>query len=255
MAMLSPTGSPLGPYADSPPAFPAVLSAFLPPPSTLQAQLVAKPPSPQWSTASSWDGTPAPAVTSPAKSAMAAFPPASVSPCKRPSSPSPPCHLFTPVPLASASSLDVTPPLLRSQPHTSKLGHHAVDLCQLSSSCDMAVPQAVDASAPITLADLQSLLHSLPTKVDISNLTVQVVDKCKQDFAQLSTELSSLSARVDAVEATQDSTLSSLQALQSVVSSNLDQMFYFQQHLDDIENQSRRNNIRIRGLPEAVSSG
>ncbi|XP_056373658.1 actin-binding protein WASF2-like [Hyla sarda] len=237
----------LSPAAGTQMGSPAVHRA-LPPssPSSNRAPV----PSPNWASGSPWFEAPAPSPEGDA------CPPSSMNPgfLPRGNECSPPgilINLPAPSPLPPACSLDSTPPVfhLSYTPSHLHCPHPGVPQGQLAGMQCTQPP-----STPITLADLQSLMHAFPTKAYISNLAQQIVTECKQEFAQFHSDLSTLDTRISVVETAHKSTSSSVQALQSVVNGQKEQLFSMQQHLDDLENRSRQNNIRVRGLPEAVSS-
>lgn len=43
-------------------------------------------------------------------------------------------------------------------------------------------------------------------------------------------------------------------SLQDTLQQQSKHLFLLQQHIDDIENRNRRNNLRVRGLPESIQS-
>ncbi|XP_056391872.1 uncharacterized protein LOC130284929 [Hyla sarda] len=234
---LAPDEWPAVPAGLSPPALaPCITSQASPSPAGLDPAV-----SPSWASGSPWDSplhlpqdTVQPLYSSPGippPLAPSSGPPHPSSPGLPPSLEGTPAVFHAPSPTPAVLSL----------PHT-----HWGTLMYPGHS------QLSPADRPVTLADLRTLVASLPTKNDLSSLAKQIVAECKEEFVQLRQDVSALTARVVGVEETQASSSSAVQALQAVVKQHSDQLFTLQQHLDDVENRNRRNNIRLRGLPEAV---
>lgn len=175
-----------------------------------------------------------------------------------PSSPPGPCatHVEAGPPLPSSQG---PPPSLADIPAVFRASSPVASILP-SSSAPWGLPASTGHShlspvdRPVTLADLQALMASLPTKADLSILAKQIAAECKEEFIQLRQDVSALFTRVEAVEETTATSSSSLQILQETVHQHSAQLFTLQQHIDDVENRNRRNNIRLRGLPEAVGS-
>lgn len=97
----------------------------------------------------------------------------------------------------------------------------------------------------------RSYVRHLPTKEDFKNLLAEVKDTCRTAIASIRQDLTTITNRVDALEETHDSTKSYVMELQQHSSASVRALRETRRHLEDLDNRGRRNNIRIRGLPEA----
>lgn len=112
------------------------------------------------------------------------------------------------------------------------------------------LPAILDPLAPTSLgpgslpqtsqedADIRTLLHTLPTKADMEALVQRMEEQNRHDFQQLHTKVQHLDVRFSKGE-------SSVSSLEKGLAET-------QIHIEDLENRSRRNNLRLRGLPEAT---
>ncbi|XP_075714500.1 uncharacterized protein LOC142749855 [Rhinoderma darwinii] len=105
---------------------------------------------------------------------------------------------------------------------------------------------------PATLLDIRQLVQLLPTRADMTSFARQIVEECKLEFTQFRAELSSLSTRVDTLTQERVADNATIANIQSTIQQHSAQLFILQQHLNDIENRNRRNNLRVRGLPESI---
>lgn len=107
--------------------------------------------------------------------------------------------------------------------------------------------------------DLKLLFQSIPTKDDLARTESNI----RSDIKNIQEQVDAVSARVSAIETHNDNTDSRLAEVieaQSALRQELAeqraqhqvQISLLHNHLDDLENRHRRNNLRIRGLPEAV---
>uniref|UniRef100_A0A8C5LV70 Uncharacterized protein n=1 Tax=Leptobrachium leishanense TaxID=445787 RepID=A0A8C5LV70_9ANUR len=94
------------------------------------------------------------------------------------------------------------------------------------------------------LQRVEALISSLPTRADIDRLITSVQDTFKAELAVVHTELAEVGSRVTRVERRLDKVSAAGEA---------GQLPDFRRRLDDLENRSRRQNIRIRGVSEEVT--
>lgn len=94
-------------------------------------------------------------------------------------------------------------------------------------------------------------LSRLPTKEDFKVLVAEVKEACKVEIAAVRQDLRHVSERVDSLETEHDLTRRYISQLQTHVSSQEALLQDTQLHIEDLDNRGRRNNIRVRGLPEA----
>lgn len=71
---------------------------------------------------------------------------------------------------------------------------------------------------------------------------------------EVSTDIHSFSDRVDAYEASVSSLENRVAALERSQSSQVANAIDLQLHLEDLEDHSRHNNLRLQGLPEATGT-
>ncbi|KAM9319837.1 protein mono-ADP-ribosyltransferase PARP4 [Gastrophryne carolinensis] len=104
---------------------------------------------------------------------------------------------------------------------------------------------------------LQSLatkedLQALPSKTDLESMALRIEKAVRKDIEDLQQQTATLDTRVTAVERSREELsreLSELAGLQREVRRQQKEM---QLHLDDLENRGRRNNVKLRGIPEEM---
>lgn len=95
------------------------------------------------------------------------------------------------------------------------------------------------------VADIRTLLHALPKRADMEALVLRVEEQHPWDFQQLHGRLAKGESAVSTLE-------QRVARLEQTHTSHQYDLAEMQLHLEDLENQSRRNNLRLRGLPEAM---
>ncbi|OCT96131.1 hypothetical protein XELAEV_18013814mg, partial [Xenopus laevis] len=93
-------------------------------------------------------------------------------------------------------------------------------------------------------------LKSLPTKADLADMIAQFKHTLKEEIGDLRSELSSLHTRVTDIDQRNELVETTVEALTTANSHHIKTISALQRRLDDIDNRGRRNNLRIRGLPE-----
>ncbi|KAM9313358.1 RNA-binding protein FXR2 [Gastrophryne carolinensis] len=99
---------------------------------------------------------------------------------------------------------------------------------------------------------IQAELKMLPTRDDLESFIHRVESTFKKDISDLQQSVGGLDARVDSLERSRATTAQRLETLERDLAQQKAVAQMTVLHLDDLENRSRRNNIRIRGLPEAT---
>lgn len=102
--------------------------------------------------------------------------------------------------------------------------------------------------------DLRSILQSLPTKADIEGLILRIEEAHSRDIQEVRADLHTLTDRVDSGEATISSLTHRIAALERSQEPQAATAIDLQLHLEDLEDRSRHNNLRLRGIPEATGS-
>ncbi|KAG8451976.1 hypothetical protein GDO86_003963 [Hymenochirus boettgeri] len=102
---------------------------------------------------------------------------------------------------------------------------------------------------------LKELLLNIPTKEDLIGATQQIQQTCRTEIAALRGDLGAVLERVEDLEATQEQTNQHIGNVTRVLNDHSRAIRDLFRQMEDLENRGRRNNIRIRGLPETVQDG
>lgn len=103
-------------------------------------------------------------------------------------------------------------------------------------------------------AELKAILQALPTRADIEALVGRVEAARKKEIRAVKQEVQALNTHLTAGE----SSLTTLEKIVTVMESRQDNQstsaVELQLRVEEMEVRSRRNNVRLRGLPEATGS-
>lgn len=102
--------------------------------------------------------------------------------------------------------------------------------------------------------ELQALLSLLPSKQDMHTLASELKTAWRQDLQTVQTEVDVLQTRVQKLEEIQTTMQQELDAAKSSSATGESLHCSLISQLDDLENRNRRNNIRLRGIPESVQT-
>lgn len=111
--------------------------------------------------------------------------------------------------------------------------------------------------------DLRAILQALPTKADIEalpsksdieTLILRVEEAHTCDIQEIRAEIQGISDRVDSGESSLTILTQRVSALERTQASQTATAVDLQLHMEDLEDRSRRKNLRLRGLPEATGS-
>lgn len=97
-------------------------------------------------------------------------------------------------------------------------------------------------------------IRALPTKDDILKLINVVEANFKEAMELLKIETVALGNRVETLETGHEEVVCSIKALQAHIHQQDNRIELLTLQLDDHENRERRQNIRIRGLPESITT-
>lgn len=118
-------------------------------------------------------------------------------------------------------------------------GHHAASSGTSKDS---------EYSQPLSKADLDA---SLSANYD------RFVDKLEKEIHKSTTallqEIASIGGRTDLLEAKHDELAIAHNDLRKDYETLADSFSFMQAHIEDLDNRNRRNNIRVRGVPESVT--
>lgn len=123
------------------------------------------------------------------------------------------------------------------------------DTCSDSPTASLSVPGP--SSQPPTLcmdSELRALLHALQTKADIETLICRLEEQHRKDFLGNKRDVQSLSTHLTTRETSLE-TLQRMTTLESQQDTHTRAAVTLQLHMED---RSHRNNLRLRGLPEAT---
>ncbi|XP_053555608.1 TATA box-binding protein-associated factor RNA polymerase I subunit C [Bombina bombina] len=133
------------------------------------------------------------------------------------------------------------------------------------SQCDMEPPDSPRSDASdLALAAIQNIQHAQPevaTPSFIMDSLKSLLDKHHASFtaqmaastAELKKEISSTNERIDSLERRQEDAAVEHSNLQSFTQRLADYLEVVDDKIADLEDRSRRNNLRIRGIPETIS--
>lgn len=97
----------------------------------------------------------------------------------------------------------------------------------------------------------QDCLQAIPTKEDFRLLIEEVKSACRAEIQVIHTNLKHLSDRVEMAEEEIQETKLAVHRTQVQGADHHIMLRNMQRHLEDLDNRGRRNNIRVRGLPES----
>lgn len=110
-------------------------------------------------------------------------------------------------------------------------------------------------NTPLTLhadEELRALLRAIPTRADFESLASRLEASHRRDIAAVRTDITALSERMGAGEATVTELTQRLKQVEDTQTNQTKVLLTKQLHLEEIEDRSRRNNLRIRGLPYPI---
>lgn len=126
----------------------------------------------------------------------------------------------------------------------------------------MALPLPQEESLP--KKDMRALLQALPThsdivalptRTDIESLILRLEETHRRDIQEVRGEISNIVERVSTGETVVTSLEGRVLALEQSRDQHRDAAVALQLHLEDIEDWSRRNNLRLRGILEDTGMG
>uniref|UniRef100_A0A8C5Q4L2 Uncharacterized protein n=1 Tax=Leptobrachium leishanense TaxID=445787 RepID=A0A8C5Q4L2_9ANUR len=166
-------------------------------------------------------------------------------PKKAPHTPAPPEH-------GGSRQAGTIRPFLTSSPPDLQVGPESK---MAAATCTSAPGSpARSGSEGITPPDLRQLLQALPTREDLTAATTDLRASLLTELRALRTDISGLQTRLHKAEVTQEQQHTVLTAHSTTLDTQQSALQMMARHLEDVENRGRRNNIRIRGLPELETS-
>lgn len=107
-------------------------------------------------------------------------------------------------------------------------------------------------AAGLKMEDLKTLIQALPTRADIETLIGKVEDAHRKELELVRGELQILVERVTDGESAYQSLEQRVSILERDSYTQKETSVALQLQLEDLEDRSRRNNVRLRGIPEAL---
>lgn len=95
-------------------------------------------------------------------------------------------------------------------------------------------------------------MEALPTKADMEALVLRVEEQHRRDLQEVRAEVQEIDERLTKEEASMGALETRVTLLERSQQRYLEQLAEVQLHAEDLENRSRRQNIRFRGIPEAT---
>lgn len=134
------------------------------------------------------------------------------------------------------------------------LHHPHQDAPNTDSGDSMDFDSHAFAVAPPDPLGWAKCFQQLPTKADFQELISEVKDACRQEIAALRQDIQQVTLRVEDLETEHDTTRTYLSHVHPLLSAQSETIRDMNRHLEDLDNRGRRNNIRVRGLPEAAGT-
>lgn len=100
--------------------------------------------------------------------------------------------------------------------------------------------------------ELKAILRALPTRADIEALVGRVEAAHKKEIHEVKQDVKTLSARLTSGESSLESLEQRVSYLETQQKTQSQAAVELQLRLEETEDRSRRNNVRLRGLPEAT---
>lgn len=98
--------------------------------------------------------------------------------------------------------------------------------------------------------DVGELFRSLPTKEDIKAMISNLEDAHCREVQEIRSEITTINTRVDGADSFAAATEARLERLERIQAKQEETIKDLTLHIEDLEDRGRRNNLRIKGLPE-----
>ncbi|XP_053547007.1 charged multivesicular body protein 4b-like [Bombina bombina] len=118
-------------------------------------------------------------------------------------------------------------------------------------------PPTAESQSHITKADLQHLV----SKKDLTDNFEKLWEKIDSihtsvtsTMAEIKSDLTDMGKRIDILEDQKDAMVENVDEMTQTISDQQQLLQELQDKMEDLENRSRRNNIRLKGIPEDVTT-
>ncbi|KAM9307750.1 interferon-induced very large GTPase 1-like [Gastrophryne carolinensis] len=145
-------------------------------------------------------------------------------------------------------------------PHAPLLGSAQTAVFNVGRICSHDPPQSLPIDLlPHSIAEavkvnIKEALRGLPTRADFDGYVSRMEGTIKRELATLQGSVIEVTARVDGVESSHRALVTQVAELEQQQNQSrrlLSDLFLAH---DDVENRNRRNNLRLRGVPESVET-
>lgn len=100
--------------------------------------------------------------------------------------------------------------------------------------------------------DIRQLIQALPTKDDIQKLLVSITGALREEMEEVRAKVVAVDDRVHNLEKLQGTSDTRLEMIEEKLQKQHQRLVMLQLQSEESENRSRRNNIRIKGVPEDI---
>ncbi|CAH2282199.1 Hypothetical predicted protein [Pelobates cultripes] len=99
-------------------------------------------------------------------------------------------------------------------------------------------------------ADIKTILTQLPSKLDLEAMFSKIERNFGAKLQSLHEEVSHIGNRVQTLEEEGETTALQMHNIQTLQQTQNEALIFLQRKIEDLGNRGRRNNLRIRGIPE-----
>ncbi|CAH2312055.1 Hypothetical predicted protein [Pelobates cultripes] len=121
-----------------------------------------------------------------------------------------------------------------------------------SSSDSPATGPAREESLTQIAADLATISANMMSKADKTDLLAEIRAVIREEVMEVRRDLTALERRVEELEAERAQIIQHRQATDTATTRQGNVLLELRRNLEDLDNRGRRNNIRVRGLPETA---
>lgn len=100
--------------------------------------------------------------------------------------------------------------------------------------------------------DLRELISLLPTKADLQAMALTIREAQKAELADIKNTLQEIGGKLGEMEGQMTANTQAIKRNTERLNAHHKTIYLLKRQMEDLDNRGRRNNIRIRGLPEAI---
>ncbi|XP_069812865.1 uncharacterized protein [Dendropsophus ebraccatus] len=140
-----------------------------------------------------------------------------------------------------------------SQPHPTILRDGGTPGSPSRMESDTPVGDPLTAAAPVTLlSEVRALLQALPTRTELTGQLSHMEERHGKDMADLKSAVAAITTSISSLESRHTELDKAITAVAPRVDAHEAVLRDLITHVDDLENRGRRNNVKVRGLPEDI---